>query len=128
MTKDVELHSSTWKTMKQALTGLTENATISSSSYGNYLNAQAGAYGTGTASTGFAKRVEDLVKISEQVQRLIAEKDTDGAVSYSYHDDTSTAQTLQSKLSTLEKHLESINESSDINCINDINDNIPYLL
>ena len=104
MTKDVELHSSTWRTMKQALTGLTENATISSSGYGNYPNIQAGAYGTGTASTGFAKRVEDLVKISEQVQRLIAEKDTDGAVSYSYHDDTSTAQTLQSKLSTLERY------------------------
>ena len=104
MTKDVELHSSTWRTMKQALTGLTENATISSSGYGNYPNIQAGAYGTGTASTGFAKRVEDLVKISEQVQRLIAEKDTDGAVSYSYHDDTSTGQTLQSKLSTLERY------------------------
>ena len=81
MTKDVELHSSTWKTMTQALTGLTE-----------------------TASTGFGKRVEDLVKISEQVQRLIAEKDTDGVVSYSYHDDTSTAQTLQSKLSALERY------------------------
>ena len=104
MTKDVELHSSTWKTMKQALTGLTENATISSSGYGNYTNAQAGAYGTGIASTGFAKRVEELVKISETVQRLIAEKDTDGAVSYSYHDDTSTGQTLQSKLSTLERY------------------------
>ena len=104
MTKDVELHSSTWKTMKQALTGLTENSTISSSGYGNYTNVQAGAYSTGTASTGFAKRVEDLVKISEQVQRLIAEKDTDGVVSYSYHDDTSTAQTLQSKLSTLERY------------------------
>ena len=104
MTKDVELHSSTWRTMKQALTGLTENATISSSGYGNYPNIQAGAYGTGTASTGFAKRVEDLVKISEQVQCLIAEKDTDGAVSYSYHDDTSTGQTLQSKLSTLERY------------------------
>ena len=104
MTNDVELHSSTWRTMKQALTGLTENATISSSGYGNYLNAQAGAYGTGTVSTGFAKRVEELVKISETVQRLIAEKDTDGAVSYSYHDDTSTGQTLQSKLSTLERY------------------------
>ena len=104
MTKDVELHSSTWKTMKQAITDLTENSTISSSGYGNYTNAQAGAYGTGTASTGFAKRVEELVKISEKVQRLIAEKDTDGAVSYSYHDDTSTAQTLQSKLSTLERY------------------------
>ena len=104
MTKDVELHSSTWKAMKQALTGLTENSTISSSGYGNYTNVQAGAYSTGTASTGFAKRVEDLVKISEQVQRLIAEKDTDGVVSYSYHDDTSTGQTLQSKLSTLEQY------------------------
>ena len=104
MTKDVELHSSTWKTMKQALTGLTETASVSSSGYGNYTNAQAGAYSTGTASTGFAKRVEELVKISEKVQRLIAEKDTDGAVSYSYHDDTSTAQTLQSKLSTLERY------------------------
>ena len=104
MTKDVELHSTTWKTMKQALTGLTETASVSSSGYGNYTNAQAGAYSTGTASTGFAKRVEELVKISEKVQRLIAEKDTDGAVSYSYHDDTSTAQTLQSKLSTLERY------------------------
>ena len=104
MTKDVELHSSTWKTMQQALTGLTETASVSSSGYGNYTNAQAGAYSTGTASTGFAKRVEELVKISEKVQRLIAEKDTDGAVSYSYHDDTSTGQTLQSKLSTLERY------------------------
>ncbi len=104
MTKDVELHSSTWKTMNRALTGLTENSTISSSGYGNYTNAQAGSYSTGTVSTGFAKRVEELVKISEKVQRLIAEKDTDGAVSYSYHDDTSTGQTLQSKLSTLERY------------------------
>ena len=110
MTKDVELHSSTWKTMQQALTGFTENSTISSSGYGNYTNVQAGAYSTGTASTGFAKRVEELVKISEKVQRLIAQKDTDGAVSYSYYDDTSIGQTLQSKSSTLEQHLERINE------------------
>ena len=104
MTKDVELHSSTWKTMKQAITGLTENATVSSSGYGNYTNVQAGAYSTGTASTGFAKRVEELVKISENVQKLIKEKDTDGVVSYTYHDETSTAQTLQAKLSTLERY------------------------
>ena len=44
MTKDVELHSSTWKTMKQAITGLTENATVSSSGYGNYTNAQTGRH------------------------------------------------------------------------------------
>ena len=104
MTKDVELHSSTWKTMKQALTGLTETASVSSSGYGNYTNVQAGSYSTGTASTGFAKRVEELVKISEKVQQLIKDKDTDSVVSYSYHDDTSTAQILQSKLSTLERY------------------------
>ncbi|EHI75778.1 hypothetical protein HMPREF9184_01806 [Streptococcus sp. oral taxon 058 str. F0407] len=104
MTKDVELHSSTWKTMKQALTGLTETASVSSSGYMNYTNPYSGSYGISRDSTGFGKRVEDLVKISEQVQRLIAEKDTDGVVSYSYHDDTSTAQTLQSKLSTLERY------------------------
>ena len=109
MTKDVELHSSTWKTMKQAITGLTENATVSSSGYGNYTNAQAGSYSTGTASTGFAKRVEDLVKISDKVQKLIKEKDTDGVVSYTYHDETSTAQTLQAKLSTLERYAENVN-------------------
>ena len=109
MTKDVELHSSTWKTMKQAITGLTENATVSSSGYGNYTNAQAGSYSTGTASTGFAKRVEDLVKISEKVQKLIKEKDTDGVVSYTYHDETSTAQTLQAKLATLERYAENVN-------------------
>ena len=109
MTKDVELHSSTWKTMKQALTGLTENATVSSSGYGNYTNAQAGSYSTGTTSTGFAKRVEDLVKISEKVQKLIKEKDTDGVVSYTYHDETSTAQALQAKLSTLERYAENVN-------------------
>lgn len=109
MTKDVELHSSTWKRMKQAITGLTENVTVSSSGYGNYTNAQAGPYSTGATSTGFAKRVEELVKISEKVQQLIKEKDTDGAVSYSYHDETSTAQTLQSKLSTLERYAENVN-------------------
>ena len=109
MTKDVELHSSTWKSMKQAITGLTENVTVSSSGYGNYTNAQAGPYSTGTTSTGFAKRVEDLVKISEKVQQMIKERDTDGVVSYTYHDETSTAQTLQSKLSTLERYAENVN-------------------
>ena len=108
MTKDIELHSSTWKSMKQAITGLTENVTVSSSGYGNYTNAQAGPYSTGTASTGFAKRVEDLVKISEKVQQMIKERDTDGVVSYTYHDETSTAQTLQSKLSTLERYAENV--------------------
>ena len=90
--------------MKQALTGLTETASVSSSGYMNYTNPYSGSYGISRSSTGFGKRVEDLVKISEQVQRLIAEKDTDGVVSYSYHDDTSTAQTLQSKLSALERY------------------------
>ena len=78
------------------------------------LNIQLSAFsqragGQGTTSTGFAKRVEDLVKISEKVQKLIKEKDTDGVVSYTYHDETSTAQTLQAKLSTLERYAENVN-------------------
>ena len=104
MSKDVELHLSTWKSMKQALTGLTETSSASSSGYGYYTNQYSGTYGINSGSAGFAKRVEGLVQISEKVQRLIAEKDTDGVVSYSYHDETSTAQTLQSKLSTLERY------------------------
>ena len=63
----------------------------------------------GQAQLGFAKRVEDLVKISEKVQKLIKEKDTDGVVSYTYHDETSTAQTLQAKLSILERYAENVN-------------------
>ena len=50
--------------------------------------------------------MEDLIKISEKVQQMIKERDTDGVVSYTYHDETSTAQTLQSKLSTLERYAE----------------------
>ena len=50
--------------MKQAITGLTENVTVSSSSYGNYTNQYSGTYGINSGSTGFAKRVEDLVKTS----------------------------------------------------------------
>ena len=53
--------------------------------------------------------MEDLVKISEKVQQMIKERDTDGVVSYTYHDETSTAQTLQSKLSTLERYAENVN-------------------
>ena len=104
MTKDVELHSGTWKKMNSALTGLTENSSVSSSGYGSYTNAQAGPYSMGASSTGFAKRVEELVKISERAKRLIHEKDTDGAVSFRYHDERSNAQTLQSKLGALEKY------------------------
>ena len=104
MSKDVELHLSTWKSMKQALTGLTETSSASSSGYGYYTNQYSGTYGINSGSAGFAKRVEDLVKISEKVQQMIKEKDTDGVVSYTYHDETSTAQTLQSKLSTLERY------------------------
>ena len=39
---------------------------------------------------------------------MIKERDTDGVVSYTYHDETSTAQTLQSKLSTLERYAENV--------------------
>ena len=104
MTKDVELHSGSWKKMNSALTGVTGNSSVSSSGYGSYTNAQAGSYLVGTSSTGFAKRVEELVKISERAKRLINEKDTDGVVSFRYHDERSNAQTLQSKLGALEKY------------------------
>ena len=104
MTKDVELHSGTWKKMNSALTGLTENSSVSSSGYGSYTNAQAGPYSMGASSTGFAKRIEELVEISERAKRLINEKDTDGVVSFRYHDESSNAQTLQSKLGALEKY------------------------
>ena len=104
MTKDVELHSGSWKKMNSALTGVTGNSSVSSSGYGSYTNAQAGSYRVGTSSTGFAKRIEDLVKISERAKQLINEKDTDGVVSFRYHDERSNAQTLQSKLGALEKY------------------------
>lgn len=94
MTKDVELHSGSWKKMNSALTGVTGNSSVSSSGYGSYTNAQAGSYRVGTSSTGFAKRIEDLVKISERAKQLINEKDTDGVVSFRYHDERSNAQTL----------------------------------
>lgn len=98
MTKDVELHSGSWKKMNSALTEMTENSSVSSSGYGSYTNAQAGPYSMRASSTGFAKRIEELVKISERAKQLINEKDTDGVVSFHYHDETATAKTLQSKL------------------------------
>lgn len=104
MTKDVELHSGSWKKMNSALTEMTENSSVSSSGYGSYTNAQAGPYSMRASSTGFAKRIEELVKISERAKQLINEKDTDGVVSFHYHDERSNAQTLQSKLGTLEKY------------------------
>ncbi|WP_270774869.1 DNA/RNA non-specific endonuclease [Streptococcus anginosus] len=104
MTKDVELHSGSWKKMNSALTGVTGNSSVSSSGYGSYTNAQAGSYRVGTSSTGFAKRIEELVEISERAKQLINEKDTDGVVSFRYHDERSNAQTLQSKLGALEKY------------------------
>ncbi|MWV55914.1 hypothetical protein [Streptococcus zhangguiae] len=57
-----------------------------------------------SSSSGFGRRIRDLVEISEKVKKVIAEKDSDGAVSFSYHDDTTEALALQQKLQQLEKY------------------------
>ena len=104
MTKDVELHSDKWSKMTSALSSVTEHSTSTGSGYGNYSNQFSGDYGFSSASKGFSKRIEPLETISERVQQLISEKDSDGVVSYSYHQMRSRAQELESKLSILENY------------------------
>ena len=104
MTKDVELHSDKWSKMTSALSSVTEHSTSTGSGYGNYSNQFSGDYGFRSASKGFSKRIEPLETISEKVQQLINEKDSDGVVSYSYHQMRSRAQELESKLSILENY------------------------
>ncbi|MCW6660582.1 pre-toxin TG domain-containing protein, partial [Aerococcaceae bacterium NML191292] len=97
MTKNVALYTSTWHKMKSALSSLTGGG----SHYGGY-----GGYGgyNGTSSQGFSKDIDKLVSISESAKRLITEKDSDGVVSFRYHDERQTAQGLQGKLEALEKY------------------------
>ena len=104
MTKDVELHSDKWSKMTNALSSVTEHSTSTGSGYGNYSNQFSGDYGFSSTSKGFSKRIEPLETISERVQQLISEKDSDGVVSYSYHQMRSRAQELESKLSILENY------------------------
>ena len=104
MTKDVELHSDKWSKMTNALSSVTEHSTSTGSGYGNYSNQFSGDYGFSSTSKGFSKRIEPLETISERVQQLINEKDSDGVVSYSYHQMRSRAQELESKLSILENY------------------------
>ena len=90
--------------MTSALSSVTEHSTSSGSGYGNYSNQFSGDYGFSSTSKGFSKRIEPLETISEKVQQLISEKDSDGVVSYSYHQMRSRAQELESKLSILENY------------------------
>ena len=98
MTKNVEQHSSTWRKMKGALSSLTGGSSSNSVGYGGYSGY------SGASGQGFSRDIDRLVDISESVKSLIREKDSDGVVSYSYHDERQTAQGLQGKLEALEKY------------------------
>ena len=103
MSKDVELDELSWHQMKGAIGSLTETGSRAASTYGSSSFDPGRGYYTGGAS-GFQKQIQDLVAISEKAKRLIQEKDSDGVVSYSYHDDCRSAQTLQGKLERLEAY------------------------
>ena len=98
MTKNVEQRSSTWRKMKGALSSLTGGSSSNSVGYGGYSGY------SGASGQGFSRDIDRLVDISESVKSLIREKDSDGVVSYSYHDERQTAQGLQGKLEALEKY------------------------
>ena len=98
MTKNVEQRSSTWRKMKGALSSLTGGSSSNSVGYGGYSGY------SGASGQGFSRDIDRLVDISEAVKSLIREKDSDGVVSYSYHDERQTAQGLQGKLEALEKY------------------------
>ncbi|WDN59240.1 hypothetical protein [Streptococcus parasuis] len=86
--------------MKGALAAITE----ASSSYGGSYMGSSYSMDISSGKQGFSKRIDDLVKISEKAKRLIAEKDTDGVVSFNYHDDRTTATNLQVNLVKLERY------------------------
>ena len=98
MTKNVEQRSFTWRKMKGALSSLTGGSSSNSVGYGGYSGY------SGASGQGFSRDIDRLVDISEAVKSLIREKDSDGVVSYSYHDERQTAQGLQGKLEALEKY------------------------
>ena len=98
MTKNVEQRSFTWRKMKGALSSLTGGSSSNSVGYGGYSGY------SGASGQGFSRDIDRLVDISESVKSLIREKDSDGVVSYSYHDERQTAQGLQGKLEALEKY------------------------
>ncbi|MCQ9210208.1 pre-toxin TG domain-containing protein [Granulicatella seriolae] len=105
MTKNVELHTSTWSKMKNALSSLTGGGGYSSTGYGGY-----GGYNGYGVTYGFGKQIRDLVDLSERAKQLIAEKDSDGVVSFSYHDEKEQALTLQAKLGKLETYFSNVSK------------------
>ena len=97
MTKNVEQRSSTWLKMKSALASLTGGS-------GSYSTSSYGGPSGGASHAGFKRDIDQLVSISESAKKLIQERDSDGVVSFHYHDERQTAQSLQGKLESLEKY------------------------
>ena len=97
MTKNVEQYSSTWLKMKSALASLTGGS-------GSYSTSSYGGPSSGASHAGFKRDIDQLVSISESAKKLIQERDSDGVVSFHYHDERQTAQSLQGKLESLEKY------------------------
>ena len=97
MTKNVEQRSSTWLKMKSALASLTGGS-------GSYSTSSYGGPSSGASHAGFKRDIDQLVSISESAKKLIQERDSDGVVSFHYHDERQTAQSLQGKLESLEKY------------------------
>ena len=97
MTKNVEQYSSTWLKMKSALASLTGGS-------GSYSTSSYGGPSGGASNAGFKRDIDQLVSISESAKKLIQERDSDGVVSFQYHDERQTAQSLQGKLESLEKY------------------------
>ena len=96
MTKNVEQYSSTWLKMKSALASLTGGS-------GSYSTSSYGGPSSGASHAGFKRDIDQLVSISESAKKLIQERDSDGVVSFHYHDERQTAQSLQGKLESLAK-------------------------
>ncbi len=97
MTKNVEQYSSTWLKMKSAQASLTGGS-------GSYSTSSYGGPSSGASHAGFKRDIDQLVSISESAKKLIQERDSDGVVSFHYHDERQTAQSLQGKLESLEKY------------------------
>ncbi|MBF0780473.1 MULTISPECIES: hypothetical protein [unclassified Granulicatella] len=112
MTKDVELDKDKWSKMHNAISSLSGVSSTGYYSPNYYTTGHFSGYSSGHTSsvTSFEKRISDLVKISEKVKRLINEKDSDGVVSYYYHDDQVIVRTVQAQLSSLGNYVRNVDK------------------
>ena len=107
MTKDVAHYSGTWTKAQNALETIVE--TPSAHTYSFYIGpGYDGAYDSN--KHGFYKRINELITISEKAKQLINEKDIDGVVTYNYHDDRASAQSLQERLEILEQYADNVSQ------------------